>query len=386
VADGAILAQQVDWVRRWWETLYETEQRDNHAGTIMHELGHSLGLLHGGNDDVACKPNYMSVMGYLRQFQMGGVASNVPGVADGNKARLNRELDYSYGASVVLYEGELYEGSGIGSPATGARTIYFCGAECSDGSGQPAHNLVSGTGGAINWNGSTEVPFVPESPISGFVDINGVVGRCAASPNEWLSDHDDWRRVWDCIQVPVVAAASMYVQSASADSLDFGEEELGPGDYLDSALGTTDADVDGLQNIVDNCPIVANISQEDQDLDGSGDACDCAPTDGASQAQPSEVLNLMFTAGDTLNWEAPRFRGAVSVSFDVIRSETPSDFTSATCIVSHGAEDRTAYDSASPLVHDGFFYLVRARNNCPGAQGTLGTGSSGVQRAGMLCP
>ena len=30
----------------------------------MHELGHTLGLQHGGADDVNLKPNYLSVMSY----------------------------------------------------------------------------------------------------------------------------------------------------------------------------------------------------------------------------------------------------------------------------------------------------------------------------------
>ena len=34
------------------------------AGDLMHELGHSLGLHHGGTDDANCKPNYQSVMNY----------------------------------------------------------------------------------------------------------------------------------------------------------------------------------------------------------------------------------------------------------------------------------------------------------------------------------
>ncbi|CAN5255642.1 hypothetical protein BH24PSE2_BH24PSE2_08010 [soil metagenome] len=34
----------------------------NQAHVFMHELGHSLGLAHGGNDSKTCKPNYMSVM------------------------------------------------------------------------------------------------------------------------------------------------------------------------------------------------------------------------------------------------------------------------------------------------------------------------------------
>ena len=38
------------------------------TGTLMHELGHNLGLLHGGNDLVNCKPNYISVMNWAFQF------------------------------------------------------------------------------------------------------------------------------------------------------------------------------------------------------------------------------------------------------------------------------------------------------------------------------
>jgi uncharacterized repeat protein (TIGR01451 family) len=48
----------------------------NHdGGTIMHELGHTLYLRHGGNEDANCKPNYVSVMNYDEQFginQLGG--------------------------------------------------------------------------------------------------------------------------------------------------------------------------------------------------------------------------------------------------------------------------------------------------------------------------
>lgn len=44
------------------------------AGTIMHELGHNLGLLHGGNDDKNNKPNYLSVMNY--DYQLNGVPSD----------------------------------------------------------------------------------------------------------------------------------------------------------------------------------------------------------------------------------------------------------------------------------------------------------------------
>lgn len=43
---------------------------DQQAGTFMHELGHNIGLNHGGGSDDAnnCKPNLLSVMTYSRQF------------------------------------------------------------------------------------------------------------------------------------------------------------------------------------------------------------------------------------------------------------------------------------------------------------------------------
>src|SRR5439155_22566945 len=41
------------------------------AGTIMHELGHNLGLFHGGLNRLPnCKPNYQSVMNYLYQTRL----------------------------------------------------------------------------------------------------------------------------------------------------------------------------------------------------------------------------------------------------------------------------------------------------------------------------
>ena len=40
---------------------------DEQAATFMHELGHNLGLDHGGGDDINYKPNYMSIMNYLFQ-------------------------------------------------------------------------------------------------------------------------------------------------------------------------------------------------------------------------------------------------------------------------------------------------------------------------------
>jgi hypothetical protein len=41
-------------------------------GTLLHELGHTLGLLHGGGDGTNCKSNYESVMNYMFQAHLLG--------------------------------------------------------------------------------------------------------------------------------------------------------------------------------------------------------------------------------------------------------------------------------------------------------------------------
>jgi len=82
--------------------------RSEQAGTFMHELGHTLGLDHGGGDDVHAKPNYLSVMSYSRQF-----SDYIP----------NRRLDYSRAWLPSLNETNLDENLGIQGPA-GDRTVY----------------------------------------------------------------------------------------------------------------------------------------------------------------------------------------------------------------------------------------------------------------------
>lgn len=60
-----------------WISNTDTAQ----AGTFMHELGHTLGLRHGGDDDVNLKPNYLSIMNYL--FQVTGlVGTNAVNYSD----------------------------------------------------------------------------------------------------------------------------------------------------------------------------------------------------------------------------------------------------------------------------------------------------------------
>ena len=54
------------------------------AGTFMHEFGHTIGLRHGGDDNLIYKPNYLSIMNYLYQTR---------GLYYGKKT--NPQIDYS---------------------------------------------------------------------------------------------------------------------------------------------------------------------------------------------------------------------------------------------------------------------------------------------------
>jgi hypothetical protein len=94
--------------------------RDEQAATIMHELGHTFGLGHGGAwdgtpDHDNYKPNYHSVMNYTWQFRSRVDASNEPGrVAYG----LSWMLDYSRHDFGLLDEDVLDEARGLGGPVS----------------------------------------------------------------------------------------------------------------------------------------------------------------------------------------------------------------------------------------------------------------------------
>jgi uncharacterized repeat protein (TIGR01451 family) len=60
----------------------------NHdGGTIMHELGHTLNLHHGGDDDSNCDPNYISIMNYDHQFGIPRVRGGT--IIDYSPPRIN---------------------------------------------------------------------------------------------------------------------------------------------------------------------------------------------------------------------------------------------------------------------------------------------------------
>ncbi|MBI5266829.1 MAG: thrombospondin type 3 repeat-containing protein [candidate division Zixibacteria bacterium] len=56
------------------------------------------------------------------------------------------------------------------------------------------------------------------------------------------------------------------------------------GDHLYVSISQPDSDGDGIANMSDNCPNLANANQLDTDGDGIGDACDACPQDAQNDA------------------------------------------------------------------------------------------------------
>lgn len=88
-------------------SLYCANSDSNVANTILHEVGHNLNLLHGGNESCNYKPNYNSVMNYKYQF---------PGVDDNCTPPPDGVLDFSWGDRISLNESNLNEFNGTCGP------------------------------------------------------------------------------------------------------------------------------------------------------------------------------------------------------------------------------------------------------------------------------
>jgi uncharacterized repeat protein (TIGR01451 family) len=174
-------------------TTFAEEWIDLVAGTFMHELGHTLGLFHGGgrgippsmatNRCINYKPNYLSVMNYSFQANERGRALRLPGIPDHTRQRIERVLDYSATNLLTLDETALVEGRGISGPP-GRRTRY--------GVRNPAGiglSYIGPTDAAIDWNANGTIDASAAGDINFFDAPSPDNPR---SPDQTLLGHDDW--------------------------------------------------------------------------------------------------------------------------------------------------------------------------------------------------
>ncbi len=146
-----------------WEGDVDTNVR---AGTFMHELGHTLGLDHGGppiyfGDDYRenYKPNYHSVMNY--SWQMPG--------------RQGWRLDYSRQALPTLDESALSESAGLGGDPNASALLG------------PPFAFVAPEGGPVDYDRDGIIDTTTVSS-----DCNHVKPLDPDSPGDLLLGHNDW--------------------------------------------------------------------------------------------------------------------------------------------------------------------------------------------------
>jgi len=131
--------------------------------TLLHEIGHNINLDHGGHDPYSCKPNYLSVMNPLFQFDSFGT---------------NRPLDFSRSQLSQLDETALSEPVGIAaSTPAGLNTTYG-----------PVSPLVRTTGQGFDWNRDGSIAGTVAADINYF----SIISDCPSSPGQTLTGFKDW--------------------------------------------------------------------------------------------------------------------------------------------------------------------------------------------------
>ena len=153
-----IVANQ-DWVFNGGDTSV--------AGTFMHELGHTLGLCHGGCDHEHYKPNYLSIMNYA--FQTTGLVGT--GAVNYSDYKL-QDLDEAHiNENLGIDPSGLTDGTGLGT------TLFY------RTKNQREVSPISRT--AIDFNNNNTL----ESDIS--IDLNPK-GNKQDPPIAKLRGHQDW--------------------------------------------------------------------------------------------------------------------------------------------------------------------------------------------------
>jgi len=231
-------------------------RRNVEAATFMHELGHNLGLLHGGSTPDNCKPNYPSIMSYTLQTLALDPA---------------RPLDYSREKLPDLDEnGGLSEPAGIGGTTT--RLAWYAVAD----TGGPC---LLGTPDCIAWPQHANDPF--DWNDDGAFAGTGITSKVNRLDDKSCGKDDDYDGLPDSYRALTGAEDWNGIDYNFRDSADYADgvprvilPREATATELSAGAERVDFDGDGDVNAADDCPAQADPAQADGDGDGVGDACD----------------------------------------------------------------------------------------------------------------
>jgi hypothetical protein len=281
------------------------------AGTLAHELGHTFGRRHGGDDNSNCKSNFQSVMNY--EFQVRGLPG-YDGIA---------HVNYSTQVLPTLNENSLSEPAGIGATATTYRTRWYAPFSFLDkvinsAGGRFASRHCDGTDitdgaqmvriegpfvpGAIDWtqDGNAIATGVVQD-----ISFNGSLDPSLAGSNDWLN--------LDLRQIGArrgVAGFSGEVWGTADDGGGGTVDDGGGGTADDGGGGTAD---DGGGGTAD---------------DGGGGTEGDVDRANATVDAPLNVTAAQVGKTVVLNWNPPSF-GLIR-SYNIWRANTTNGPISAT--------------------------------------------------------
>ena len=226
---------------------YACIRRELEKATFLHELGHTLGLDHGGDQDTNCKPNYLSIMSYSRQFRWAGFNEN-------------RRLSYSETPLPMIIETALVESAGIAGPAD-QNAVFSHVISVPAPPAKPTIATISvSAAGPIDWNQDVDTADTVSADINAVPDISCPMDGISVVPMLGQSD-------WAYLRLGVRTGFDL-VSAPPGTSL----PEIPHSIFDERSLN--DSDGDGVPNGADNCPLLSNVDQIDTDGDGFGDGCE----------------------------------------------------------------------------------------------------------------
>jgi probable HAF family extracellular repeat protein len=238
------------------------------ASVFMHELGHNLGLKHGGGDDINGKPNYPSIMNYVFGYRYNWNA-------DFWTLDFSREGPETF---ATLNESTLIEALGIGSPG-GYYSCYKMPFGINDENNVRTFCFVTLDGSPTDFGDTAGTMFqdgslldIVSQDINYAADGPDVPDGIPSSPSfpELLVPFNDWENVDLELAAAKGAGAPAPVfptDELTTDAIDWINENIPP------PPGSCAADLtgDGILDFFDVAAFLAAFSAQDPIADLTGD-------------------------------------------------------------------------------------------------------------------